>query len=61
VDNGNVRVTETGCRSSLSGETGLIFLGAESLSRENLDSDETVKLGVLGFIDYAHSAFAELI
>ena len=42
-------------------EAALAFRVGDPLGRQDLDGDEAVQVGVTGFVDHAHPAFAELL
>ena len=48
-------------RLGLLDEAGLALRVGDLLGRQHLDGHEAVQVGVAGFIDDAHAAFAELL
>jgi len=49
------------CRLGFMDESLLGFGIASEVRREELEGDHAVEFGVLGFVDDAHAAFAELL
>ncbi|MCH7681960.1 hypothetical protein IID10_21785 [candidate division KSB1 bacterium] len=60
VDCADVRVVERRGRFGFVDEALFVFLILTQVRWQKLQSNKAVEFGVLGFVDHAHAAFAEL-
>ena len=60
VDGADVRVVDGRSGAGLAHEAGARLLVADQVGGQRFDGDDAVQLGVFGFVDDAHAAFAYL-
>ncbi len=61
VDRANVGVVQRRSRPCLLEKAGLLSIVGSQMMRKEFQRDDPVELRILGFVDHAHAALAELV